>query len=206
MLPYTKQEFLRYLDINSQAPLEASEVWYEERTDFSDKSIGINRVEHREDKGFELLQGPEQFKGRLLGGCLESMYDILTISRYEDEKDTCEKYSLFPEKEEWEDKILFIETCEEKPSPDLFKKELIALKEKGVFDKVNGIIVGKPQDECYYQEYKELLKEVVDDKALPILYNVNFGHAYPRCVLPYGVEVQVNYKEQTICFVEKLFE
>ena len=54
----------------------------------------------------------------MLGGCLESFYDILTTTRYEDEKAVCEKYGLFPEIEEWREKVLFIETCEEKPVPE----------------------------------------------------------------------------------------
>ena len=36
-------------------------------------------------------------------------------------KDVCEKYGLFPTKEEWSGKILFIETCEEKPTPELIQ-------------------------------------------------------------------------------------
>lgn len=84
---------------------------------------------------------------------MESLYDILTNSRYEDEKDVCERYNLFPDKEEWKGKILFIEICEEKPVPELFEKEVSLLKEKGVFDVVNGVLVGKPQDQAYYQEY-----------------------------------------------------
>ena len=43
-------------------------------------------IRDREERGFELLQGSEIFQGGLLGGCLESLYDVLTNSRYEDEK------------------------------------------------------------------------------------------------------------------------
>ena len=31
-------------------------------------------------------------------------------------------------------------------------KEISTLKEKGVFDVVSGVLVGKPQDEAYYEE------------------------------------------------------
>ncbi len=40
-------------------------------------------------------------------------------------------------------KILFIETCEEKPVPELYEKELVALKETGVFDVVHGVFSRK---------------------------------------------------------------
>ena len=45
--------------------------------------IGVKRLK---EHGFELLQGKDCFEGRLLGGCLESLYNILTTTRYEDEK------------------------------------------------------------------------------------------------------------------------
>ncbi len=133
---------------------------------------------------------------------MESLYDILTDSRYGDEKEVCERYGLFPDKEEWRGKILFIETCEEKPIPELFEREVALLKEKGVFDVVNGVLVGKPQDEVFYQEYKDILIKVIDNEELPIVYNVNFGHATPRCALQYGTVAKVDMKQKKI-FVNK---
>lgn len=202
MLPYSKKAFEGYLEGNGCGEIVSSEIWYEERKDFSRAAIGTERKAHKETHGFELLQGNEIFKGELLGGCLESFYDILTSNRYEDEKEICERYGLFPDKEEWTGKILFIETCEEKPVPELFEKEIVLLKEKGVFDVVNGVLVGKPQDETYYQEYKDILIKVIDNAELPIVYNVNFGHATPRCALQYGVVAKVDMKQKKI-FLDK---
>ena len=53
--------------------------------------------------------------------------------------------------------ILSFRRPEEKPVPELFEREVLLLKEKGVFDAVNGVLVGKPQDEAFYQEYKDIL-------------------------------------------------
>lgn len=198
MLPYSKKAFESYMEGNVYDEIVSSEIWYEERTDFSRAAIGIERSAHKEEHGFELLQGSEIFQGELLGGCLESLYDILTTTRYADEKSVCEKYGIFPSKEEWSGKILFIETCEEKPAPELFEKEITALKDKGVFDVINGVLVGKPQDEAYYEEYKDILTKVIDNEKLPIVYNVNFGHATPRCALQYGVMAKVDMKQKKI--------
>ena len=198
MLPYTKAAFEGYLTGHENSVVESSPVWYEERKDFSAAAVGTDRVSHKEEHGYELLQGPEIFRGKLLGGCLESLYEILTVGRYADQKQVCEKYGLFPDPEEWKGKILFIETCEEKPEPELFEKELLALKEKGIFEAVNGVLVGKPQDECYYEEYKEILPRVIGEPDLPVVFNVNFGHAAPRCALPYGVEATVDMKQKKI--------
>ncbi len=200
MLPYTKEAFESYLEGSSYNQICSSPIWYEERKDFSSAAVGTERIAHKEERGYELLQGPKIFSGELLGGCLESMYDILERTRYTDEREICERYHLFPNRKEWEGKILFLETCEEKPIPELFEKELCALKERGVFDAVNGILAGKPQDETYYEEYKEVLKKVVHNDRLPIVYNVNFGHALPRCALPIGAEATVDMMKKTILF------
>lgn len=205
MLPYTKRHFEGYFSGREIRCITSSETWYEERTDFGPAAVGTAPVSHREQHGFEALQGSGKITGRLLGGCLDSLYDILTGTRHGDEKDVCEAYGIFPEKEEWKGKILFLETSEERPSPDLFRVYLTALKERGVFDCVNGILAGKPQDETYYEEYKRIYAEVVADPELPILYNVNFGHAYPRCVLPYGIETEVDSDNGTITFLEPMF-
>ena len=87
----------------------------------------------------------------------------------------------------------------------MLKKELLVLKERGIFDVINGILVGKPQDEMYYEEYKDIYFEVIDNKELPILYNVNFGHATPRCVIPYGIKIQVDANKKKIFFLESMF-
>ncbi len=205
MLPYTRKSFLKYFEHHKEECIESSNVWYEDRTDFSIDAIGTSRVEHLEKKGYEVLQGKGKFEGRLLGGCLESFYDILANTRYEDEKDICDRYGLFPTLNEWKNKILFIETCEEKPKPEEFEKELLALKNIGIFDVISGIIVGKPQNEQYYEEYKEIYYKIIENRDLPILYNVNFGHAEPRCIIPYGIDTEVDLDKKKITLKESVF-
>ncbi len=206
MLPYTKKAFESYFAGKEIVQYSSSDLWYEERTDFSEAAVGSERNVHRENRGYEVLQGSGVFRGRLLGGCLESLHDVLTSTRYPDQKEICERYRLFPELKEWEGRILFVETCEEKPSPELLHEELMALKKTGIFNVIKGILVGKPQDEAYYEEYKEIYKQVIDNKELPILYNVNFGHAHPKCVLPYGIETEVDMINKRITFQESLFQ
>ena len=199
MLPYTAAALATFF--GRPAPIRPSDTWYEERTDFSPAALGTERIAHRETHGFQLLQGPGVFEGELLGGCLESLYDILTSTRYADQAELSRRYGIFPEREAWRGKIMFLETCEEKPAPELVRKELEAIAATGAFREIRGLIVGKPQDEVFYEEYKEIYRQVIDDPALPILYNVNFGHAYPRTVLPYGARVRVDAAAQSISFL-----
>ena len=220
MLPYSKAQFESLFEPYNGRVIKPSDVWYEERTDFSPSAIGTDRVSHADDTGYELLQGAPQFSGELLGGCIESMGEMLIAdigSNHEVNKilsgfpfgsailedlkhqnEIIRKYNIFPSAEEWEGKILFAETSEEQPSPERLKQFLEALKSEGVFAKINGIIVGKPQNNKYYEEYKAVWREVVDNEKLPILYNVNFGHGTPRAILPYGAEAFVDAEKQEI--------
>ena len=75
-----------------------------------------------------------------------------------------------------------------------------ALKDYGIFDVLSGVLVGKPQDEVYYEEYKQILIEEIGDKDLSVVYNINVGHATPRCIIPFGVEAEVDVDKQVIVF------
>lgn len=220
MLPYSQAQFESLFEPYSGRVIKPSGVWYEERTDFSCNAIGTDRVSHPDSKGFELLQGAPQFSGELLGGCIESMGEMLTgidednaeikemisgqpwsSKLMEDLKHQSEiitKYNIFPSADEWEGKVLFAETSELQITPDELRSILDAFRDAGVFGKINGIIVGKPQNEKYYEEYKDVWREAVGNEKLPILYNVNFGHGAPRAILPYGAEARINAEKQEI--------
>lgn len=75
------------------------------------------------------------------------------------------------------------------------------VKKTGIFDVVSGVLFGKPMDELYFEEYKKIMVEVIDNPALPIVANINIGHATPRCIIPLGVNAIVDANEQVIRFV-----
>ena len=200
MLPYSAKFFEELIHTGRISEIRPSDVWYEERKDWSPAAIGTLKVRH-ENQGFQLLQGNSVFEGEILGGCLESLYDLFDASRYPDSVALCEKYELFPSISDWKRKILLLETSEEQPEPALFRKMLIVLKKTGVFDVVSGVLFGKPMDELYFEEYKEIMVEVIDNPQLPIVANINIGHATPRCIIPFGVNAIVDANEQVIRFV-----
>ncbi|MGT2687174.1 S66 family peptidase [Streptococcus porcinus] len=198
MLPYTEHYFRELLQTGRISEIRPSHTWYEERNDFSNNALGTQRIAHT-NLGFELLKGKSKFSGEILGGCLESLYDIFDNSRYKDSAELCKKYQLFPSLEEWRGKILFLETSEEKPSPKQHRQMLEKLKETGIFSVINGLLVGKPQDESHYEAYKENLLEIIDIE-IPIVYNLNIGHATPRAILPFGYIADIDVEEQIIRF------
>lgn len=197
MLPYTEKYFRELLQTGTIREVRPSDTWYEERTDFGADQVGVPRVKHP-NEGFQLLQGCPQFEGEILGGCVDTMFDFFDGTRYPDMPELCRRYELFPQ--DWQGKILLLESCEEKMKPEKYRKALEFLKEAGVLAAVNGILVGKPMDEAYLQEYHAILREVVADPNKPILANLNIGHATPRCILPFGVKARVDAEDQAIYF------
>ncbi len=199
MLPYTKRYFEELLTTGEIKEIHPSDIWYDERTDFSENGINILMKSHT-NTGFELINGNPIFEGEILGGCINSIYDIFNNSRYSDTISMCHKYELFPNLDEWKNKILLLETSQEKPTPDLYKNMITSLQEFGIFNVISGLLIGKPQNNTYYNEYKDILLEKFSDTDLPILYNINVGHCTPRCIIPFGAHAKVDGTNQVIKF------
>ncbi len=98
-----------------------------------------------------------------------------------------------------------METSEEKPKPDLLLYYLRNLGAQGILRSIKGIIVGKPLDETYYEEYKNVYRKIIKEfncEHLGIIYNVNIGHACRTGVLPLGIEYEVDLDNKIIKFKE----
>lgn len=201
MLPYTRKYFEELISTGTIKELRPSEVWYEGRTSFGPDQIGVPLKAHP-NQSFKLLQGAPVFSGEILGGCIDSIYDFFSAERYADMPPLCKRYGLFPAKEDWAGKILLLESSEEKMPPQTYRKALTALKEAGIFDVLSGVLVGKPMDEVYAREYEEILVDVIAAPELPIVCNINIGHALPRCIIPFGVTATVDARRQLIRFGE----
>lgn len=199
MLPYSRRCFESFVKTGRVADITPSPLWYESRASFGPEELGVPEVSHP-NGGFALLQGAPRFRGKILGGCIDTIFDYFDPGRYADSPALCEKYGLFPAEEDWRGRILLLESSEEKPAPEKYRAALLHLKERGVFGAVSGVLIGKPQDEVYDAEYRTLLQEVIDDPALPVVCNIPIGHAMPRCILPFGIEAEVDTERQTITF------
>ncbi len=148
---------------------------------------------HPEEIGYEVLQGTGVREGALLGGCLDVFIELTGTA-------------LWPSREEWEGKLLFLETSEEDMSCDLLSWILRNLAAQGIFDAVKGVLVGKPARRSKYEPYKDVFRRVIGLEAghpeLPILFNVNIGHANPIGVLPIGVRARLDADRRTLTLLE----
>lgn len=193
MLDYTKHWVQKTLfDNTAIGKIEPSTVWTSEYLPWEEKNRSIQRKLHT-NAGYELLQGQGKVQGRLIGGCMEVMEML---------KGT----EVWPDLNAWTDGILFFETSEDKPDPTYVEYWLRNYGTIGILQSVKGIIFGKPYDNLYYEEYKEALIKVVREELklvdLPILYNMNFGHTAPMCVMPYGAMAEIDCEEKSFSILE----
>lgn len=143
--------------------------------------------------GYRVLQGSGKVTGQLLGGCIDVFPELLGTS-------------LWPSLEDWKGKLLLIETSESNMPDHLLCSLLRNLQAQGIFHVISGIVVGKPAFREAEQSYPEIYRQVVGLEAglpeLPILYNVNVGHAYPTGVLPLGLTYELDCDAKTLRLME----
>ena len=199
MLPYSRRYFTELITTGSIREIRPSPVWYRVREHFGPDQIGVD-LKPLENDGFELLQGAPRFGGKILGGCIDTIHDFFRCEKYPDMPAMIKKYGLFPDPEGWRGRILLLESSQEFITPRDYAETLRFLKAAGVFEKVSGVLAGKPMDGVYEDEYRGVLMSVIDDPELPVVFNVNVGHAQPRCIIPFGVDARVDAEAQLISF------
>lgn len=144
------------------------------------------------DEGPIVLQGEGTVEGRLMGGCLEALSMLRGTP-------------LYPTKEAFEKGLLLLETSQMYPDPVIFEIELRTMGVMGVLQLLNGILVGKPQDNKYFEEYQIIIVKVLKEfklENLPLLYNCNFGHTEPKWTLPLGVKAQLDLDNKQLKLLE----
>lgn len=177
--------------------IKPSPEWSDDFVSWCEDNVNVQKKMKPDCHGYEILQGTGKAVGHLLGGCIDVFPTVIGTE-------------IFPTVRQWNGAILFIETSEERPSPDFVKWILRNLAAQGILKVLNGIIVGKPQGEQYYEEYKDaIIKVVVKEEKLtelPIVYNVNFGHAIPIGIIPYGIKAEIDCGKRQIVLLDNATE
>ncbi len=193
MFDYTKEAVQKILFTNCKGyEIKSSKYWTDDFVPWNIKNMEVNKRLLKESHGYETLQGNGVVTGELLGGCIDVFPMIIGTE-------------IWPNEKGWKDKILLIETSEEKISPEYLTRYLRNLGAQKIFEVIKGIVVGKPQEEKYYEEYKEVYKKVLKEfhcEDLPILYNINIGHSYIIGVLPLGSKIEVDFTNKKLRLLE----
>ena len=166
--------------------------WTSELLDWSDSSLQHTKRKLMPNSEWNFLQGSQRVQGRLIGGCQESLESL---------KDT----AFWPSPEQWADAILFFETSEVRPEPDYFRWWLRNYAQQGILHVAKGILLGRPDNNAYVQEYNMELRKVLGEEGLtdlPVITEMDFGHTSPVFTLPYGVLAEIDCITRTFSLLE----
>ncbi len=152
---------------------------WEKQSGFHEKSAG------------ERVTDEIMFTGRLLGGCMDCLVNLLG-TRFDKTKEFLEKYK--------EDGIIwFLEACD--LNVFSIRRAMWQMEEAGWFSYVKGFLIGRPL--CFGQEmmgldaYQAVLA-VAGRKNVPVIMDVDLGHLPPMMPLIVGSLGTVRVRENNI--------
>lgn len=188
VFPYTD----RYLRAALFTPepigeIEPAEAWTDEFLDWNTRAdLTRPRVMQRSAGWTWLKDG--HARGRLIGGCLESMQHLRGTPWWPD----------------FDGAMLFLETSEEKPSPATVDAILMDYENMGVLERISGLLYANP--EGYSDDERRALREVILDRcraySFPIVTDMDFGHTQPVFALPIGCAAEIDTERRRFSIVE----
>ncbi len=142
------------------------------------------------------LQGSWVHNWKLIGWCI----DVFPFMQGTE---------IWPTKDEWKNKILILETSEEKMSTETFERIIRNLGSQWILHQISGILLGRSQYDHTDKKqinYDESLMKIVNWEFwlnnLPIVTNMDFGHTDPIFVLPLWCKSQIDCDNQKFIITE----
>ncbi len=144
------------------------------------------------EKFFTLAKG--RAEGRILGGNLSILTSLAGTKFFPDFKNS----------------ILLLEELNEEPYR--IDRMLNHLRLLGVFEKIDGIVLGRFVD-CYQKAgertertLNRVISEYFENLGKPVIYNVSHGHVRKNFTLPIGIRVKINSTRGFIEIMESAVE
>jgi muramoyltetrapeptide carboxypeptidase len=167
---------------------EPSPLWTDELLDFDQKVDLTRGRELHESEGWVTIRDGVA-SGPLYGGCLETIcWHLKGSSAW-----TTPRGAVF-----------LLEMSEEAPSPADVDAYLTDLEHLGVFDAAAALVIARPYG--YTADDRARLWEVVaartEAAGLPVLGNVEAGHADPMLTLPFGATAEIDAGRKTLRLLE----
>jgi muramoyltetrapeptide carboxypeptidase LdcA involved in peptidoglycan recycling len=151
----------------------------------TEKRILKSYIGHKENRS------PVQFSGRLTGGCMDCLVNLLG-TRFDRTNDFLEKYK--------EDGIIwFLEACD--LNVFAIRRAMWQMEEAGWFKYVKGFLIGRPL--CFGQEMMGLdaydaVLDIAGRKNVPVIMDLDIGHLPPMMPLIVGSYANVSVSENDI--------
>lgn len=177
-LEYTVRHFDRAVCTGEAiGRIEPSADWTEELLDWRTKTDLTRARRVCASPGWTWLRGGAA-EGDLVGGCIESLQHLRGTDFWPD----------------FEGRLLFLETSEEKPSPARVDGILMDYENMGVLDQIVGLLVGRPM---YYSdsekaELRDVIRNRTAGRSFPVVTDMDFGHTAPQFTLPLGCSARVD--------------
>lgn len=145
-------------------------------------------LEYRPSDGWTWDGGQHPASGRIWGGCFSILMTQLMTERY------------LPKAVELDGAILAMETSEELPPAETVRQCLMAMGERGLLERFDGLMVARPATETwierrpveerdrYRREQRAAVLEQLDryNPEIPVVFDVDFGHTTPAVPIPIG--------------------
>jgi muramoyltetrapeptide carboxypeptidase LdcA involved in peptidoglycan recycling len=189
-----------------KALFESGEVALTASTEFNDIGIDwadpayLTREKFWEANPGWFFDGAGTAEGITWGGCLESIDEMLRCA------------TPLPTLDQFEEIILIAETSEEIPDEAYVRRMYRALGERGILQRLRGVLVGRPKswefgrerDQPTREQYRAVQRAVTlktirsYNATVPVVQNLDFGHTSPQICMPYGAPVRIDCNRQEI--------
>lgn len=148
---------------------------------------------------WECITIDQEFNGRIIGGCLDSLKDIIG-TKYDCVKKFIKKYN--------NDGIIWYFDVAEMTNEDILRT-MWQFKSAGWFIGCKGILFGRIENEINYTEIslKEAINYNLSDLNIPIFINTDIGHTDPVFTIVNGAKVKISKSNKFDKYIlETLFE
>lgn len=124
------------------------------------------------------------FKGRIIGGCLDSLKDLIG-TKYDNTKEFINKYK--------NDGIVWYFDIAQMSNEDILRT-IWQIKNAGWFRNCVGILIGRIENEVSYTgiSLEEAVSYYLEELQIPILINVDLGHTAPVITIVNGSIVKID--------------
>lgn len=190
---YSERYLRRALFEESLGELEPSEEWTDDVIDWAREDYATATPEY-EPAPERTWRGEEPVTGRVWGGVLAGLQGLLAADRF------------VPAPAALDGAVLAIETSEVLPSADRVRWTLQAMGERGLLERFDGVLVGRPQTRnrnvdpgpegraAYRRDQRAAITAMLDryNPGAAAAFDLEFGHTNPTAPIPIGGRVELD--------------
>ena len=176
-----------------------SEQYNDVGLDWNDPMNLDNARTYEPNEGW-FWDGKLSVEGTSWGGCLESIDELLRHG------------VQIPSLEDFDNVVLVTETSEEIPTSDYVFRVYRALGERGILERIRGVLVGRPkawefnnqksvkQKATYRSQQRESILNTIRlyNSTVPVIQNLDFGHTDPQIPLPYDKNIRIDSENKKL--------